>query len=89
MLDEDICVYPNAGHISVVYLNPEFRRMRYGIQLIGHAMSYYKNIGKKHISVRVAEDNIPAQNFYKKYGFYEAFREVEDNTKQIVMLLDI
>ncbi len=89
MLDEDMSVYPEAGHISVVYLNPEFRRKRYGIQLIGHAMSRYKNIGRKHLSVRVAESNIAAQAFYKKYGFYEAFKEIEGDTKQIVMLLDI
>lgn len=89
MLDEAMSVYPEAGHISLVYLNPEFRRMRYGIQLVGHAMSSYKNMGKKHLSVRVAESNMAAQNFYKKYGFYEAFRETEGDTKQIVMLLDI
>ena len=89
ILDEEMSVCPEAGHISVVYLNPEFRRMRYGIQIIGHAMSRYKSLGKKHISVRVAEDNVTAQNFYKKYGFYEAYREIEDSTKQIVMLLDI
>ncbi|MBQ6847158.1 MAG: GNAT family N-acetyltransferase [Oscillospiraceae bacterium] len=89
ILDEEMSVCPEAGHISVVYLNPEFRRMRYGIQIIGHAMSRYKSLGKKHISVRVAEDNVAAQNFYKKYGFYEAYREIEDSTKQIVMLLDI
>ena len=89
ILDEDVSVYPEAGHISVVYLNPEFRRMRYGIQLVGHAMSRYKNMGKKYLSVRVAESNTEAQAFYKKYGFYEAFRETESDTRQIIMLLDI
>lgn len=87
--DDDINVYPAAGHISLLYLLPEFRRMRYGIQLIGHAMSRYKRMGKKHLSVRVAEENTAAYDFYKKYGFYEAFREKEGKIRQIVMLLDI
>lgn len=88
-MDDAISLYPSSGHISLVYLKPEFRRRRYGIQLIGHAMSKYKAQGKKHLSVRVSEKNTSAYEFYKKYGFYEVFREVEDNVRQIVMLLDI
>jgi len=88
-LDDDINLYPDAGHISVLYLKPEFRRKRYGIQLIGHAMSKYADAGRKHLSVRVAETNKYAYEFYKKYGFYEVFREKEDKFHQIVMILDI
>jgi len=82
-------VYPRAGHISFLYLAPEYRRMRYGIQLLGHAMSRYRALGKKHLSVRVAETNTAAYNFYKKYGFYEAFRESDGEIVQRIMLLDI
>ncbi len=82
-------VYPNAGHISFIYLKPEYRRKRLGIQLIGHAMSRYKALSKKHISVRVAETNTAAYSFYKKYGFYEAFRESDGGIIQRVMILDI
>ncbi len=88
-LDPTAKIYPEAGHISFLYLAPEYRRMRYGIQLMGHAMSKYKALGKKHISVRVAETNIAARKFYEKYGFYEAFRESEGGILQRVMLLDI
>ena len=88
-LDEDVYVFPQAGHISVLFLKSEFRRMRYGIQLIGYAMSKYYAMGKKHLSVRVAETNTAAYAFYKKYGFYEVFRETEGNYRQIVMILDI
>ena len=88
-LDPTAKVYPMAGHISFLYLAPEYRRMRYGIQLVGHAMSRYKSLGKKHISVRVAETNTAARNFYGKYGFYEAFRENDGGIIQRVMILDI
>lgn len=72
-----------------MYLAPEYRRKRYGIQLVGHAMSRYRALGKKHISVRVAETNTAARRFYEKYGFYEAFRESDGGILQRVMLLDI
>lgn len=88
-LDVEAKVYPKAGHISFLYLSPEYRRMRYGIQLIGHAMSRYRALGKKHISVRVAETNTAARKFYEKYGFYEAFRENDGGILQRVMILDI
>ena len=87
--DDDISLYPSAGHISLLYLKPQFRRKGYGIQLIGHAMNNYKEKGKKHLSVRVAETNTSAYSFYKKYGFYEAFRETEGMFNQIIMVLDI
>lgn len=88
-LDPTAKVYPSAGHISFLYLAPEYRRMRYGIQLVGHAMSRYKALCKKHISVRVAETNTAARKFYEKYGFYEAFRENDGGIIQRVMILDI
>lgn len=88
-LDVAANVYPKAGHISFIYLKPEHRRRRLGIQLIGHAMSKYKALGKKYISIRVAETNTFAYEFYKKYGFYEIFRENDGGVIQRVMLLDI
>ena len=88
-LDPTMKAYPDAGHISFVYLKPEYRRKRFGIQLIGHAMSRYKTLGKKHISVRVAEDNTAAQRFYEKYGFREVFRENDGGVLQCVMILSI
>ena len=89
MLDDGVHVYPGAGHISLLYLKPEFRRMGLGFGLISYAAEKYKRAGKTHISVRVAESNAPAYAFYKKHGFYEVFRETEETVRQIVMLLDI
>lgn len=88
-LDIAANVYPKAGHISFIYLKPEHRRRRFGIQLIGHAMSKYKALGRRHLSIRVAETNTAAYEFYKKYGFYEIIRENDGGIIQRVMLLDI
>ncbi len=88
-LNGAVKVYPEAGHISFLYLKPEYRRKRFGIQLIGHAMSRYKALGKKYISVRVSEKNTSACEFYKKYGFYEVFRENDGGVISRVMILGI
>lgn len=88
-LDPTVKAYPDAGHISFVYLKPEYRRKRFGIQLIGHAMSRYKTLGKKYISVRVADSNKAAGRFYEKYGFHEVFREDDGGVLQRVMILSI
>lgn len=87
--DDREVLYPSAGHISLLYLNPDFRGMGYGIQLIGHAMDSYKARSKKHLTVRVSEKNTAALKFYKKYGFYEVSREVDGMFRQIIMALDI
>ncbi len=89
MLDDTVSLYPAAGHISLLYLKPEFRRMGLGFGLISYAAEKYKREGKRHITVRVAESNTSAYAFYKKHGFYEVFRETEETVRQIVMLLDI
>ncbi len=80
---------PDTGHISFIYLKEEFRGKRFGIQLVGAAVSRYKELGMKKVSIRVAETNLSAIAFYKKYGFYEAFRETENKVSQIVMVLEI
>ncbi len=89
MLDGSTALYPGAGHVSLLYLKPEFRRMGLGAGLISYAAGKYKREGKRNISVRVAESNTAAYSFYKKHGFYEVFRETEETVRQIVMLLDI
>ena len=89
MLDDSVHVYPGAGHISLLYLKPEFRRMGLGFGFVSYAAQKYKSEGKRYISVRVAESNASAYAFYKKHGFYEIFRETEETVRQIVMLLDI
>lgn len=89
MLDNGVSLYPGAGHISLLYLKPSFRRMGLGFGLVSYAVEKYRREGKRHISVRVAESNASAYAFYKKHGFYEVFRETEETVRQIVMLLDI
>lgn len=59
----------DKGHISFFYLTPEFRGKRFGPQLIGHAISVFRPLGRKTLTLYVAESNIDAIGFYKHFGF--------------------
>lgn len=85
MLDADAHLCESGGHISLIFLDEEYRNMNFGIQLLGYAVSVYRELGRKFLTVRVAEHNAHAIAFYKKYGFSEFGRELDSGTKQILM----
>lgn len=58
-----------AGWVSFLYLAPEFRGMGMGAQLLGHAVSVYRRLGRNALRLHVAEDNASALSFYNKLGF--------------------
>lgn len=78
-----------GGHIAFLYMRPEFRHRRLGVQLIGYAVHYYRKLGRSCITLKVAEENTAAQSFYKKYGFQEAGTEWAPSGDLIIMRKDI
>lgn len=58
-----------AGWISLVYLEPDARGRRLGVQLIGHAVSYFRRQGRSSLRLHVAYDNENAVGFYEHIGF--------------------
>lgn len=64
-----------AGHISLLYLEKDFRHMGLGVQLLGQAHSYYKKLGRRYLRLCVADTNDDARSFYVRWGFREASRE--------------
>ena len=58
-----------AGWISLIYLTPDFRGHNMGIQLVGHAVSVYRRLGRSSLQLHVSEDNKAALAFYDKFGF--------------------
>ncbi|WP_295628190.1 bifunctional histidine phosphatase family protein/GNAT family N-acetyltransferase [uncultured Intestinimonas sp.] len=58
------------GYIPFVYLLPSYRKRGLGVQLIGQAVSVYRPLGRNYLRLRCAPDNLVAQRFYKRYGFY-------------------
>ena len=59
------------GYIPFLYLKPELRGRELGIQLIGHAVSFFRKRGRTHLQICVSPNNRRAMAFYRKYGFQE------------------
>lgn len=68
-LDPDRGAEVGAGWISLVYLEPEARGRRLGVQLIGHAVSFFRRQGRSSLRLHVAYDNENAVGFYEHIGF--------------------
>jgi probable phosphoglycerate mutase len=59
----------SVGWISLIYIQPELRNMRLGIQLIGHAVSFFRQAGRDAIRLHVSQTNENALGFYRRSGF--------------------
>ena len=57
------------GAISFFYLKPEYRGQGFGPQLIGHAVSVYRPLGREKLTLFVAKVNEEAKSFYERFGF--------------------
>ena len=69
----------------MLYLDDEYRGKNFGVQFLGYAISVYRALGRKFLTVRVAEHNDHAIAFYKKYGFEDISRENSGAFRQILM----
>jgi len=58
----------NVGSISCLYLKPDFRRMGFGVQLVGQAVSDCRNLKKEKLRARMTSDS-PAISFFLKHQF--------------------
>ena len=68
-LDPDRGAEEGAGWISLLYVDPRFRGRRLGIQLVGHAVSYFRRAGRTVLRLHTADDNKNALGFYEHNGF--------------------
>ena len=59
----------NKGWIGFIYLLPQFRGQRYGVQLLGYATTYFSRKQRSHVRLSVSEDNPRAFGFYEHTGF--------------------
>ena len=57
--------------ISFFYLDPEHREMDYGPQLLGHAVTVARELGRNSLRLHAAECNKKAIGFYEHFGFRE------------------
>lgn len=88
-LDLAVNLKPDSGHISFYYLEPQYREKGMGIQLLGHAVSLYRKLGRSHVVLRVAESNKRALHFYTKHGFRLFGVEAGIKCPLLLLALDI
>lgn len=60
-----------VGYIPFLYIREEFRHQGLAIQLVGHAVSFYRRLGRTKLQLSVAPTNEKALGFYHKYGFHQ------------------
>lgn len=64
-----------AGCIAFYYIDEPYRGSGLAVQLLGHATSIYRGLGRKTLRLRVADTNERAIAFYKKHGFHQVGHE--------------
>ena len=68
-LDTERCADEGAGWICLCYIEEPYRRCQLGVQLLGHAVSVFRRLGRRSIRLCVYEGNTGAIAFYEEYGF--------------------
>ena len=64
-----------AGYIPFVFLYPDYQNQNLGVQLIGHAVSVFRPLGRDKLRLRCSPDNGHAQHIYAKHGFVKIGEE--------------
>ena len=67
----------NFGYIKYIFLLPEFRNRRFGVQLLGKAITEFRKQRIEHLRIKVRKDT-PIYKLCKKHGF-EAIEESSDD----------
>jgi len=77
MVQLDFCRFreDNSGYIPFVYVYPEYQNHNLGVQLIGHAVSVFRPLGRDKLRLRCSPDNLHAQHIYAKHGFVKIGEE--------------
>ncbi len=68
-LDPELGAQEGAGHISFYYMLPEYRSSGLGVQLLGHAISVFRPLGRDKLRLACGRDNPDTMRFYFKHGF--------------------
>lgn len=64
-----------AGYVRFLSLLPEDRGRGLGIQLVGEAVSQYRNAGRDRLRLPCPPDNEGARRFFRRHGFVRIGRE--------------
>jgi ribosomal-protein-alanine N-acetyltransferase len=79
-------------HINKIATDLRLRNRGYGRWLLEDAMSRARSIGATAITLEVRVSNAPARQFYRSYGFTEAYRRrayYQDGEDALVLVLPL
>lgn len=68
-LDRERGAREKAGWISLLFCREPFRGRRLGVQLLGHAVAYFRRMGFEKLRLHVSQTNEAAIGFYEHSGF--------------------
>ncbi len=68
-LDTERGAEDDLGWICLCFVEEEYRRNLLGVQLIGHAVSVFRRLGRRAMRLSVFEGNTSALAFYESCGF--------------------
>ncbi|MEP6801569.1 MAG: ribosomal protein S18-alanine N-acetyltransferase [Acidobacteriota bacterium] len=61
-------------HINKIATDPRLRNSGHGRRLLEDALSRARSVGATAVTLEVRLSNLPAREFYRSYGFREAYR---------------
>ena len=73
------------GWICLCYIEENCRRLQLGAQLLGHAVSLFRERGRRAVRLSVYEGNAGAIAFYEEYGF-RAVGETEGISSRLLIM---
>lgn len=59
-------------------VNPDYQSQGYGAKTISEAVKIAKSLDAKYLRLQVVDTNVPAINFYKKFGFVQVNGEFKE-----------
>lgn len=68
-LDRELEAEQGVGWVSLLWLAPDFCRSGLGVQLLGHAVCTYREMGRQVLRLFCPPDNAPFRRFCLAHGF--------------------
>lgn len=85
-----ILVGVDSCEIMNIAVNKEFRRTGYGSKMLKYLINRTKELGKQELLLEVNENNVPAIELYKKFGFkIDGYRKNYYNGEEDAILMNI
>lgn len=79
-------------HINKIATDPRLRNAGLGRRLLEDALARARTLGATAVTLEVRVSNLPAREFYKSYGFREAYRRrgyYQDGEDAFAMVLPL